>query len=340
MLSLKNLSKTFASGKCAALKEVNLNGPEGSIVALLGPSGSGKTTLLRLIMGFMAADEGTILWKNEALTAGQRIIVKPAMRRFSIVFQEYVLLPHLDVFDNVALGLDGLTRPERQRQVHELLNLFQLDHRARAGVDELSGGEQQRVALARALSVSPRLLLMDEPFSNIDQRLRGEISAKVRGALKERGVTTVLVTHDHREAFYFSDYIYILREGRLVAHGSSRDIYHTPATAWIAAFVGEINRLTPQMLRNDLGCGDAPDLGDNSLYLVRPEELLLQERQDGEGNGRVVDCDFVGPYEEVTVELRSGGTVKVWDFQRRGMAASRSVDVILAHRSFLREVKQ
>ena len=291
-------------------------------------------------MGFMEADEGTISWQQETLTRGSKVLVEPALRRFSIVFQEYVLLPHLNVFDNVALGLVGCERSLRQKKVHELLALLHLTDRAGASVDELSGGEQQRVALARALVVTPRLLLLDEPFSNMDKVLRKEVSAEVRRILKERGVTTILVTHDHQEAFYFSDSVHILHEGRLVAGGSPREIYYNPTTSWAAAFVGEVNRLTSGILRTDLGWGDAPELNSDSLYLVRPEGLQVSECGEGVGNGWIVGRDFVGPYEEITVKLRSGSLVKVWDFQRRGMTENKAVEVSLVHSSYLKEVKQ
>ncbi len=230
-LRLQGLTKKF--GEHAAVEDVSIDVERGSVLALLGPSGSGKTTTLRLLAGFTYPDRGQVLVDGEDVTA-----VRPARRRFGMVFQHYALFPHLTVAENVAFGLTRRKAAERSRAVAEALALVDLKGFGPRQVSELSGGQQQRVAVARALAPGPRVLLLDEPLSNLDPGLRERTRRELRAALAEVGITTVLVTHEQEEAFALGDRIAVLRDGRLEQVGTATELYERPRTEFVATFVG------------------------------------------------------------------------------------------------------
>jgi iron(III) transport system ATP-binding protein len=210
----------------------------GEIACLLGPSGCGKTTLLRCIAGFEPVDRGEIVLDDRTVSRpGFR--VPPEQRRIGMVFQDFALFPHRTVAGNVAFGLSALPRTQRERRVHELLQAVGLPDFAGKYPHELSGGQQQRVALARALAPDPRLLLLDEPFSNLDVDLRERLALEVRTLLKARGITAVLVTHDQHEAFAFADSIGVMHQGRIAQWDTAYNLYHRPRDRFVADFVGE-----------------------------------------------------------------------------------------------------
>jgi iron(III) transport system ATP-binding protein len=251
------------------------------------------------------------------MTDGKRVLVPPHRRRFGIVFQEYALLPHLNVFDNIALGITGVSGRDKKDTVNAFLDLFRIGDRASSAVATLSGGEQQRVALARTLAAGPDLVLLDEPFSNLDRMFRFDLYDELKAILKERETTTVLVTHDHRESFYFSDKVCVIRDGRILQEGTPADVYERPADAWIAAFVGDVNRLPCRSLRADFGlpCGDAPD---GEVRLIRPERLSFRPVAEGDpGNGEALRRHFLGGHELLVVRLDSGVTIKLHDNRKR-----------------------
>ena len=210
----------------------------GEIGCLLGPSGCGKTTALRCIAGFDRPDAGRIAAAGEVL-AGPGAFVPPERRRIGMVFQDYALFPHRDVLGNVGFGLRGLDRGAREARAREVLALVGLGELAGRYPDELSGGQQQRVALARALAPRPRLVLLDEPFSSLDTEVRRRLAGDVRAALKREGATALLVTHDQQEAFAIADRVGVMREGRLEQWDSAWRLYHSPATRFVADFVGD-----------------------------------------------------------------------------------------------------
>jgi ABC-type Fe3+/spermidine/putrescine transport system ATPase subunit len=236
---------------------ISLDIGRGEILALLGPSGSGKTTMLRLLAGFETADGGRISVANEEVTS-----VPPAQRRFGMVFQHYALFPHLDVGENVGFGLRG----GGKEKVSEALTLVDLAGFERRKVHELSGGQQQRVALARALAPEPRVLLLDEPLSNLDPALRERTRHELREVIKRVGITTVFVTHEQEEAFDLGDRIAVLNQGRLEQTGPSDELYEHPVNLFVATFVGRAN-----VFRGDA----ARALGANGrgVLVVRPERL-------------------------------------------------------------------
>jgi ABC-type Fe3+/spermidine/putrescine transport system ATPase subunit len=239
-LELKGIAKQFTGH--AAVRDLSLTVPRGSVLALLGPSGSGKTTTLRILAGFEEPDAGVVLLDGRDITR-----LAPAARRFGMVFQHYALFPHLTVGENVAVGLHD--RPDRAERVRTLLGLVDLTGFAHRTIDALSGGQQQRVALARALAPEPRLLLLDEPLSNLDPSLRERTRRELRAALAKVGITTVLVTHEQEEAFALGDLVAVLREGRLEQVGTGPDLYERPATLFVATFVGR-GTVLPGVMRD------------------------------------------------------------------------------------------
>jgi ABC-type Fe3+/spermidine/putrescine transport system ATPase subunit len=241
-------------GAAAALDEVSIAFPEGRLFALLGPSGSGKTTLLRSIAGFVRPDRGEIRFDGEPVQG-----VPPHRRGIGMVFQSYALFPHLSVADNVAFGLAvrGVPRRDIAREVGDALGLVRLTGLERRRPRQLSGGQQQRVALARALVTRPRVLLLDEPLSALDRRLRQAMQLELRALVRRVGITTILVTHDQEEALTMADRIAVLAEGRVVQEGTPREVYERPRTAFAATFLGDANLL------------------DSGRRAIRPERLLL-----------------------------------------------------------------
>jgi putative spermidine/putrescine transport system ATP-binding protein len=233
-LTLEKLEKRF--GETPVTRGVSLAAERGEIVALLGPSGSGKTTVLRLVAGFETPDAGRILVEGEDVTA-----VAPERRRFGMVFQHYALFPHMTAGENVAFGLGGGRKgrsPEAAARVAEVLALAGLSGFEGRRVTEISGGQQQRVALARALAPSPRVLLLDEPLSNLDPALRERTRRELRRAIRKVGITTLFVTHEQEEAFELGDRVAVLDRGRLEQVGTPEELFDKPATRFVATFIG------------------------------------------------------------------------------------------------------
>jgi putative spermidine/putrescine transport system ATP-binding protein len=241
--------------------------PQGEILALLGPSGSGKTTALRLLAGFETADAGRIRIGGEDVTS-----TPPAQRRCGMVFQHYALFPHLDVGENVAFGLAGRGQGSEPRVVADALRLVGLDGFERRRVQELSGGQQQRVALARALAPEPRVLLLDEPLSNLDPALRERTRRELRALIKRVGITSIFVTHEQEEAFDLGDRVAVLEAGRLEQLGTAEELYERPASLFVATFVGRANVLRGAGAR---AFGGGGGMKDGEVVVVRPERLAF-----------------------------------------------------------------
>jgi iron(III) transport system ATP-binding protein len=311
---LDSVHKSF--GPTRAVAGVSLEVRGGELVAVLGPSGCGKTTLLRLIAGFERPDAGRVESGDEVL-AGPGAWVPPERRRVGMVFQDYALFPHLTVERNVSFGLERRPREERRTLTRTTLELVGLQHKGDRYPHELSGGERQRVALARALAPEPEVVLLDEPFSNLDATLRADLRREVELILRDAGATALLVTHDQEEALSLADRLAVMREGRIVQVGAPEDVYARPADRWSAQFLGEVNVLSgvargggveTELGVFDLAAPDAPTAG--ALHVaVRPEQLEL--RADGGGNAEVVEREFRG--HDVLYRLRheSGRVVLV-----------------------------
>ena len=294
-ISLRNCSKTYPGG-AAAVGPIDVEIAAGETVVILGPSGCGKTTTLRMIAGLEAPDAGgAILFGDEDVT---RLPIE--RRRVGMVFQSYALFPNFDVVGNIAYGLRvrGVKKAEREARARELIEMMRLGAFADRRVDQLSGGQKQRVALARALANAPHVMLLDEALTALDAKLRETLRVEIDLLLRQMGVTTVYVTHDQSEAMSVGDRIIVMDHGRVAQIGTPREIYHQPATRFVAEFIGMMNRIPGQMLDGVFvcaaGCIEAPGLAaDCREVLFRPEHGVLV---DGPGglSGRVVSAMFMG----------------------------------------------
>jgi iron(III) transport system ATP-binding protein len=305
MIRAEGVSKRF--GAVRAVEGADLEVGRGEFVALLGPSGCGKTTFLRLVAGFEVPDEGAVYIAGEPVAGPSWR--PPERRRVGMVFQDYALFPHLSVADNVGYGLPRRRRGARVAETLELVGLAGLGARF---PHELSGGQQQRVALARALAPEPAVVLLDEPWSNIDPLLRGAMRDELAAILRRAEVTVVLVTHDREEAFSVADRIALMRAGTIVQAGTAEDVYFAPASRWAAEFVGAANlvpgRAEDGLVETLLGRFHAPnDQPGDVEVLVRPE--LLELVPDPAGAGEVVSREFRGHDVFYRVRLADGMTL-------------------------------
>ena len=277
-ISITELTKTY--GKVFALNRVSIDVKAGEFLTLLGPSGSGKTTLLMAIAGFNRPDSGRICFGDDDVT-----VLPPHKRGVGMVFQNYALFPHMSVFENVAfpLKLRKIPADEKRQRVTEALQTVQLSDFAERGIDQLSGGQRQRVALARAFVFGPKILLMDEPLSALDKKLREEMQIELKQLHRQLGVTTVYVTHDQREALTMSDRIAIIDHGELAQIGTPREIYNAPTNHFVASFIGESSFFP--LTKNKSGTlhyagvsvGKVPNRAthENWTLVIRPERLSL-----------------------------------------------------------------
>ncbi|WP_142850654.1 ABC transporter ATP-binding protein [Telmatospirillum sp. J64-1] len=282
---------------------VSLAVEPGELVCLLGPSGCGKTTTLRIAAGLERPETGRVMLNRRVVSQGQGgVHIPPEDRNVGFLFQDYALFPHLSVFDNVAFGLRHWPVAERRQRIHEVLVQVGMEAYASAYPHMLSGGQQQRIALARALAPGPRLMLLDEPFSGLDSRLRDQVRDQTLHVLKEAGVSTLMVTHDPEEAMFMADRIALMRDGRIVQLGRPVDLYCNPVEAFVANFFGEVNRITGKVrggeVETPFGRLSAPGLGEGAEaeILIRPEALFLSpaEGDEGDGAAKVVASRLLG----------------------------------------------
>jgi putative spermidine/putrescine transport system ATP-binding protein len=317
-LELQNLVKRF--GDAAAVDGASFDVGAGEIVALLGPSGCGKTTTLRLIAGFERLDTGRILLDGSDLTA-----LPPFRRGIGLVFQDYALFPHMTVADNIDYGMrrQGMPRAERAKRRADLLRLVRLERLGDRRPAALSGGQQQRVALARALAISPKLLLLDEPLSNLDAKLRETLRTELGDILRALGMTTLIVTHDQIEAIALADRIALMNKGAIVQVGSARDIYEQPATRFVADFIGQSLWFAGRFERQGAESTGRFVADDGPTFIVdppvvraaryglsiRPEHVRLAARpSDANRMSAVVDrLQFLGAELVVSCRLDPGG---------------------------------
>ena len=305
-VSVANVSKTFDGPP--VLRDVSLAVAPGAVVALLGPSGCGKTTLLRIIAGLETPDAGVVRVGERTLTGDGRP-VPPEKRRIGMVFQDWALFPHLDVAANVAYGLPR--GPERAARVDDALAMVGLGGLGDRMPGTLSGGQQQRVALARALAPRPAVLLLDEPFSNLDTALRVQVRGEVHELLVDLGMTTVLVTHDQEEAFVLGDQVAVMSEGEIVQQDTPAGLYRRPATTWVAGFVGEANLVAGTASGTTVATllGEVPLLEPAQgpvEVLVRPEELEVFDAVVDDQSAEIELVEFYGHDTVYVVRLVDG----------------------------------
>ena len=329
-LECVQLSKAFSESP--AVRDVSLQLGAGEFLSLLGPSGCGKTTVLRLVAGFEQPDAGSI-WLNGQVIADSKSVTSPETRKIGMVFQEYAIFPHLNVVDNVSFGLSGPQRQKR-KEAAPLLDLVGLTGLEDRMPHELSGGQQQRVALARALAPQPEIVLLDEPFSNLDAALRGQVRREVRDILREAGMAAIFVTHDQEEALSMSDRVAVMFDGRILQDGSPQDLYLRPTTRRVASFLGETNFL-PALANGDHATsviGEVallqPTNGEVDL-LIRPEFLHLQAPAPDSPAGLVRWVEFFGHHQRIGVELDDGQVVVVRAGSRHRFVADQRVSVLL-----------
>jgi putative spermidine/putrescine transport system ATP-binding protein len=323
-----------AFGPTVALDDVNLAVRPGELLALLGPSGCGKTTALRMLAGFEHPDSGQVL------VDGRDMTTVPAHRRDTgMVFQSYSLFPHLNALDNVAFGLRmrKIRTAERRARAAELLDLVGLPDHGDRYPHQLSGGQQQRIALARALALRPRVLLLDEPLSALDAKVRVTLREEIRRLQQELGITTLFVTHDQEEALSMADRVVVMRAGRMEQCAAPAELYERPATAFVAEFVGTMNHIpgtlaadrTVEVLGRRLPVdGDMPAASDVDV-LLRPEAVGVNA---AEGSGAVVvGAAFLGAATRLTVRLPNGAEIKadLLTHTARGLAPGTEVTLTL-----------
>jgi len=309
LLEVSDISKRFPRANRAALQRVNFEVREGELLTLIGASGSGKTSLLRILAGLETADEGEVRQGSAVLTRARSILVPPEHRHMGFVFQNHALFPHLRVRDNVGFGLGKGT--DRRQRISDLLELVGMSELADRYPHELSGGERQRIALVRALAPKPRLVLMDEPFSSLDQSLRHELRDETRRLLEQQRATTILVTHDADDALAVSDRILVLREGAVQQVGTPAEIYRSPANRYIASSFGPCNFLSRADFTDPsrLDACRRIEPAENSEYEVwiRPEDLALAAVNDTRAltAGIVTQSLYHGESRLITVECGS-----------------------------------
>ena len=307
-ISINDVTKTY--GDFYALKDVSLEVTSGEFLTLLGPSGSGKTTLLMVLAGFTSPDYGSVKFGDEEV-----ILKPPHLRGIGMVFQNYALFPHMNVVENVGYPqkLRGVSKEDTRESVENALATVKLDGLGHRRIDELSGGQKQRVALARAIVFQPKILLMDEPLSALDKKLREEMQIELRQLHDSLNMTTVYVTHDQKEALTMSDRIAVINDGQLMQLGTPNEIYRRPNNAFIADFIGESSSL-PATVKNGIArigsaklkCAQKLERDGDFLLVIRPEKLFIANKKSSDANhfeGVVEDSIFQGESQLMVIKL-------------------------------------
>ena len=307
LINLKGISKTF-DGE-SVLNNIDLFIRDGEFVTLLGPSGCGKTTTLRIIAGFENPDSGEILFEDKSING-----VPAYKRQVNTIFQRYALFPHLNVYENIAFGLKVKKTPDSEikEKVSEMLTLVNLNGMEKRNISKLSGGQQQRVAIARALINHPKVLLLDEPLSALDLKLRKDMQTELKNIQKSLGITFIFVTHDQEEALALSDIVVVMNEGEIQQIGTPEDIYNEPKNAFVANFIGESNILEGIMLKDNLvkffkqefECVDKGfDKNEPVDVVIRPEDIEIVPESESNLTGIVSSVTFKGVHYEVIVDI-------------------------------------
>ncbi|WP_299454084.1 ABC transporter ATP-binding protein [uncultured Microscilla sp.] len=301
ILHTDQLSKTFVQNAEAAVHQVSLQVTQGEVLALTGPSGAGKTTLLRLLAGLMLPNQGTIYYKDELVNEYAEELV-PGHPDIHLVFQDFKLFPHHTVGENINYQLRYYDHTTQQQRTEELLQTFHLQAFVKKYPRELSGGQQQRVALAKALSAEPEILLLDEPFSQIDGILKQEIKQALKQLVKRYNTTLVFVTHDTRDALSFADKVALMQGGQLIQTASPEDIYQKPTNQFVARFFGLCNVFSSQLLPK----GFIKNHNVDQIVCVRPEQLKVTKAKKAHLSGQVIQQQFMGNHYLLQVQSNNG----------------------------------
>jgi iron(III) transport system ATP-binding protein len=338
VLRMEGVSKRF--GDDPAVDDVSLTLREGELLTLLGPSGCGKTTTLRLMAGLETPDRGHISLRGTTVAADETFVTAED-REVGLVFQDYALFPHLSVAENIGFGLEHRPAPERERRVDELLSIIGLEDRRERSPEQLSGGEKQRVALARSLAPEPDVVLLDEPFSNLDVGLRVQMREEVSRILDRAGVSAVSVTHDQEEALSISDRIGVMRDGSLVQVGEPERVFQQPESRFVADFLGNASFVSGTVDGDGVATpiGEVPlDLveglteeyaGNDVDVLARPDDMAVMPAS-GEPDGEIVYRQYDGPNFVYRVELRNGDVVHCMHNHVEDFSVGTPVDVELS----------
>jgi iron(III) transport system ATP-binding protein len=339
-LRLEHITKKF--GDVVAVNDISLNIPHGKLITLLGPSGCGKTTILRMIAGLEVPTSGRIYLGGEDITD-----LPASTRRITMVFQSYALFPHMNVYENIAYGLRVMRwREDRIREVvKESLEMAGLAGFERRGPSELSGGQQQRVAVARALVMKPRVLLFDEPLSNLDAKLRKRMRGEIRNLQRDLGITSVYVTHDQAEALAMADRIVVMENAVFSQEGEPNELYRRPANPFVADFIGEANlvdveirgangrearvRLGP--LEFTVSCLRELSTGDRVKLVIRPEDIRIGAADEKGLTGVVKFALYQGATNDYTIETEIG-ELRINDYQSKGTIRQRGTRISLTFR--------
>lgn len=335
-LLLKGLSKHFSG--TVAVEGVDLEVAEGELVALLGPSGCGKTTTLRMVAGFLPPTAGQIHIGESDVTR-----LPPHKRDTGMVFQSYALFPHMTVAQNVSFGLEMRKVPpqEREARIAEALKMVRLDHLVARFPRELSGGQQQRVALARALAINPAVFLLDEPLSNLDAKLRGEVRLEIRSLQQRLGLTTLIVTHDQEEALTMADRLVVMDRGRVQQVGTPEDLYERPANVFVASFVGRCNLFKGRVASAgrfvtadgvELLCNSAHAAASQGVLALRPERVAIAKAASGGIAARLEGVTYLGAQTEYrltigALELLAAAPTPLQGHPQFGLRAGDAVQV-------------
>jgi spermidine/putrescine transport system ATP-binding protein len=319
IIRLENVSKAF--GGKQVLDNISLDIKQGEFVTLLGPSGCGKTTTLRLISGFTTPDSGTVYMDGKDISG-----IPPYKRPLNTVFQRYALFPHLDVYDNIAFGLKLAKVPEKEieQRVRKVLKMVSMTDYEDRDVESLSGGQQQRVAIARALVNQPKVLLLDEPLSALDHKMRQDMQIELKEMHQKLGITFIYVTHDQEEALTLSDTVVVMNEGKIQQIGTPADIYNEPVNAFVADFIGESNIFNGTMIEDrkvsfighEFECVDE-GFGENNPVdvVIRPEDVYIMAHTEGaQFTGVVRTCTFKGVHYEMFVDTDCGFELMIQDY--------------------------
>ena len=321
IIDIRHISKSF--GDKQVLKDINFYINRGEFITFLGPSGCGKTTLLRMIGGFLNPDEGAIIMEGNDMNG-----IPPYERPLNTVFQRYALFPHLDVYENIAFGLKlkGVPEDEIDRKVRKVLKMVSMSDYEDRDIDSLSGGQQQRVAIARALVNEPKVLLLDEPLSALDAKMRKDMQLELKEMHKKLGITFIFVTHDQEEALTLSDTIVVFNDGVIQQIGTPTDIYNEPVNEFVADFIGESNILDATMIEDrkveflghQFECVDE-GFGNNTPVdvVLRPEDIyIMNNLAAAQIKGQVTSCTFKGVFYDITVAMEGGYELLIQDYNQ------------------------